>query len=557
MQRFFEFFDSVFPVRAESQASSIAVWLDRIIYVFILLTALSAPLSIAATNIAWLSGMFFWLPRSLIKPRPKLFRSPIDLALFALFAWSLISSFLSYAPDLSLDRLRVLTLFPIAYLVCQNVRSRKTVKFLVGALIVSTMTTVIWTFVERGFGRGVQVFEVSTSGPLFQAGIQNADTLLKINGKKFSEPEELIAALEQNETIKLNFYRPDYYADVEIKRENLSPGASVIKKLGFERWQRSRNWRSSGFYNHYTTYAEVLQLILSLMFGIFLTLPNKKSVFGAVLLFCLILAGAALLLTGTRASQAAFLLSALAIVVTGASRKVLFGLIALCLPLAIVAAIYVQNTRNTSFVDASDNSTTWRLTVWHEGVELLTKSPRHLIFGVGIDSVKRYKCDWGLFDNCTLPAGHFHSTPLQIAVETGLPALFLWLLIVWQYGRSLLTVILRDMGTWGRGDAGILDETEFQKLKMTKEKRNSLTNIPPSPRPRVSPSQWTLPISASKFERGVLLGTFGGLIGFFASGVVHYNLGDSEVAMVFYLVMGLALVLIRDGNPTIKESVLL
>jgi hypothetical protein len=48
----------------------------------------------------------------------------------------------------------------------------------------------------------------------------------------------------------------------------------------------------------------------------------------------------------------------------------------------------------------------------------------------------------------------------------------------------------------------------------------------------------------SEFSRdwktlGVLLGCFGGLIGFFTSGLVHYNLGDAEVAMVFFLLMGI------------------
>jgi len=42
-------------------------------------------------------------------------------------------------------------------------------------------------------------------------------------------------------------------------------------------------------------------------------------------------------------------------------------------------------------------------------------------------------------------------------------------------------------------------------------------------------------------ERGVALGALGGLVGFMTSGVVHYNWGDSEVVMIFYLIMGLSL----------------
>ncbi len=46
-------------------------------------------------------------------------------------------------------------------------------------------------------------------------------------------------------------------------------------------------------------------------------------------------------------------------------------------------------------------------------------------------------------------------------------------------------------------------------------------------------------------ERGVVLGALGGLCGFFTSGLVHYNWGDSEVVMIFYSVVGLTLALER------------
>jgi hypothetical protein len=48
-------------------------------------------------------------------------------------------------------------------------------------------------------------------------------------------------------------------------------------------------------------------------------------------------------------------------------------------------------------------------------------------------------------------------------------------------------------------------------------------------------------------ERGILLGALGGLAGFFTSGLVHYNWGDSEVVMVLYLIMGLALAVHRQA----------
>jgi hypothetical protein len=49
-------------------------------------------------------------------------------------------------------------------------------------------------------------------------------------------------------------------------------------------------------------------------------------------------------------------------------------------------------------------------------------------------------------------------------------------------------------------------------------------------------------------ERGLLLGAFGGMIGFLTSGLVHYNWGDSENAMLLYLIMGLALGALRGTS---------
>jgi hypothetical protein len=54
-------------------------------------------------------------------------------------------------------------------------------------------------------------------------------------------------------------------------------------------------------------------------------------------------------------------------------------------------------------------------------------------------------------------------------------------------------------------------------------------------------------------DRGIALGALGGLVGFFCSGLVHYNWGDSEVVMIFYFIMGLSLVLYRDRVDRIDK----
>jgi O-antigen ligase len=103
-----------------------------------------------------------------------------------------------------------------------------------------------------------------------------------------------------------------------------------------------------------------------------------------------------------------------------------------------------------------------------------------------------------MFDNGRIPLGHMHSNLLQIALERGVPALILWLAFLFIYARTLWRTL--RTGT---------------KL------------------------EW--------IDRGILLGALGGLAGFFTSGLVHYNWGDSEVVMVFYMIAGLALAVQRHA----------
>jgi len=90
-----------------------------------------------------------------------------------------------------------------------------------------------------------------------------------------------------------------------------------------------------------------------------------------------------------------------------------------------------------------------------------------------------------------------HSNLLQIALERGVPALIVWLLLLGVYARMLIRIV-----------------------RMRVVEGEAIT--------------------------GIALGALGGLAGFFTSGLVHYNWGDSEVVTVFYFVMGLSLVVERS-----------
>jgi hypothetical protein len=533
MQKILQWIDETADLRSENR---LVRWLERIAFVFLILMTLSAPHSIAATQTAWLSGMLCCIIRLFIKPRPQFKFGWVDFAFAGFFVWSVISAVFSYAPDISINKLRNVCVFLIFYFVYYNVRTRKAARILVFGLIFSCMVNVIWAPLERFIGRGVEIQGVTENSPLKKALIYEGDALLRANNKKIKTPDDLITEIEQNETTKVQFYRPDFYATVEVKRSNLLNGNNSLEKLGFASWKKSRNWRSSGFYGHYTTYAEVLQLILSLVFGLFVSafltnrredtegakgffekifsikqvqIFNSKFQISPFLLICILLMPLALLMTVTRASQFAFIISAFSISLLTGNRKFILTLTAIILPLALIGLFVLQQSRNVGFFDAKDNSTTWRQTVYREGFDLWTANARNFTAGVGMDSIKRYAKDWHLFDDGRLPMGHFHSTPLQIAVERGFPALVFWLLILGVYARTLIRNFKVQISNF---------RSDFA-------------------------------------EKGIILGTFGGLIGFFTSGLVHYNLGDEEVAMVFYLLMGVSLFVCSEVTNNLKSEI--
>ncbi len=516
MQKFLRWLDEIAGIETEN---GFAKLLERVVFTFLILMILSAPHSIAATQISWLSGMFLWMIRLFIKPRPTFVKTPLDFALWAFFAWSAISSVFSYDPATSIDRLRNVALFLIFYFVINNFKTVRAVRFLASALIFSCMVNVLWTPLERIFGRGVEIHGLSANSPLAKARLEEGDTLLEANGKKLKTPDDLIGFVEQNEITNVKFYRPDFYFIVEVKQADLLNGANTFEKLGITGWKKSRNWRSAGFYGHYTTYAEVLQLIAALVFGLFIALDKKHSRRGAILLLCLLAMTFALILTVTRASQLGFLAAAFAIVFINGSRKMLLALALIALPLGIVALIFVQQSRQVGFFDQKDDSTIYRQTVYKEGFNLWTKDARNFFLGVGMDSIKRYAKEWRLFDDGKLPMGHFHSTPLQLLVERGLPALLLWLWVLWRYGKILLRYLQI--------------ESRESRVKIL------------SPKSKIQN-----PKSSGWQKKGIILGGFGSLVGFFTSGLVHFNLGDAEVAMVFFMLMGLSVSLVIQESES-------
>jgi len=478
----------------------------------VFLIAVFAPHSIAATQTAWLLGMVLWVARFAFDPRPVLHRSPVDYALLGFFVLSGISGIFSYNPIMSVGKMRAASLFTVVYLTSQNVNSLRLVRLLAFTLIGSCMINVFFTAAQFAIGKGVKVQGVSPESPLAKAvfrtrtvnqptAIANGDTIWQVDGHDVGSPEEIAAALASGSPFaKVRIYRVEWMPELEVPRGQLLPGSTVLQQLGINDWSRGRDWRATGFFNHWVTYAEVLQLIASLALGLFLAVREKKS----LLIVAVIGLVFALGMTVTRASWIGFAISVVVMLSLTVTRRTLLIVAACALPLILVSVVVLQQKRGIGFFDRRDQSTSWREMVWREGFELLVSKPRHLLVGVGMDSIKGHWREWGLFDNGRQPIGHMHSNLLQIGLERGVPALVVWLILIGLYVRMLWKIVRRE---------------------------------------------------TDSFSRGLALGALGGTIGFFASGLVHYNWGDSEVVTIFYFIMGLCLVVERTNQQATDSSV--
>ncbi|HET9785698.1 MAG TPA: PDZ domain-containing protein, partial [Pyrinomonadaceae bacterium] len=277
-------FKKIGAAREGKVTTGAAVWLDRVVIGSLLLFAAAAPHSIAATQTAWLVGMFCWLLRFAFYPPPRVERTPVDFALLGFFILTGLSSFFSYEPLVSIGKLRAASLFTIVYLVAQNIPSRRIVRWLAMVLIASCTVNVCYTILERAWGRGIKIQGVTAASPLAAAvfknrrnstpsPIVNGDTILAVDGQRVDDALTLAAALAasaEQKPAQVKIYRVEWTPILEVPRGQLLVGTTPEAQLGIADWSPSRDWRAAGFFGHYVTYAEVLQLIMALVLGLFI-----------------------------------------------------------------------------------------------------------------------------------------------------------------------------------------------------------------------------------------------------------------------------------------------
>jgi O-antigen ligase len=266
---------------------------------------------------------------------------------------------------------------------------------------------------------------------------------------------------------------------------------SQVSPSGITGDRRLHRFRASGWTRHYETFAELLQIAAQLSLG--LALANLRN-HGANVRFKLALGaslvlGLGIALTAMRSVVVAFAIGALLLVWRSLKGRAKLVLSMAVLSIFVTGGLVVWQTRAQKALALGDPSSSLRAQVAQVG---LFRIGLHPVFGHGMDSIHRHWSEWGFPGKDMI---HLHSTPLQIAFDRGLPALFFWL---WIVGAFWLAA--------ARAERSVSELSDTNRY-------------------------------------GILLGTLGAVTGFFASSLVNYNFGDAEVALAFWWLLGVMIAL--------------
>ncbi|MBK8303924.1 MAG: hypothetical protein IPK98_11175 [Chloracidobacterium sp.] len=175
---------------------------DKALQLSLLLLALCAPVSIAATQISWSLALLFWLIR-LAFVRPTFKTDGITTAILAFVGLTLVSSFFSYEPQVSLRKMVAVSLVTIVHLVAQNIRDTKMVRRAIVILLLSGTVAAAYAIGKFAVGANLKVTKLTADSPLRAAGVQEGDTILITGDKTIATPDQLAAAVNASQDTKI------------------------------------------------------------------------------------------------------------------------------------------------------------------------------------------------------------------------------------------------------------------------------------------------------------------------------------------------------------------
>jgi O-antigen ligase len=465
----------------------------------LLLYSVFAPHSIAAGEISLAIAGAGWLVRTFAGRTTGFRRTPFDLPIWLFFLWAILSSFVSVEPHISIAKIQS-TLVIFLFYLTQAIATRRTAVLLVSLMILSGVAGTVYSFYDLIHGRGIVVESIAPDSPLHSVNVQTNDAIWRLSGQRVHS----VADIDQ--VIKNSHATSPLTVSIITQGEHVERTGMIVtdevrirpSPSGISGTRSSHRFRASGWTRHYETYSEIIQILAQLALGLALAhlINHGFNRWSRLALLAAGMLALGLVLTAMRTALIAFAIGVLVVswrALRGRARiAVLAGLGALL----IVGAFVVYQTRARQALFLKDPSSSLRVQVAKVG---LARIMLHPVFGHGMDAMHVHWNEWGFPGSDML---HLHSTPLQLAFDRGLPALFLWLWIVWLFWRTASGTEKRLRETGG-------------------------TN-----------------------RYGILLGATGALAGFLASSLVNYNLGDGEVALVFWWLLGIVVVLSANGEST-------
>jgi O-antigen ligase len=240
--------------------------------------------------------------------------------------------------------------------------------------------------------------------------------------------------------------------------------------------------RPQGSLGHYMTYSGLLMLALGVAMARVLFLSYGRT-WAALLMPAL---AVAIALTSTRSAEVGVCAAAALLFALKDFR--LFALVPVIAAIFFAVAPRPVTHRFVSMFDAKDPTRLDRIAMLHEGERMIATHP---LVGVGPNMVEKLYAEFRGDDAVNKINQHLHNNPLQVAAERGLPALAVWLWFV--------VALVRDL--WGRFRAG-----------------------------------------DQRFLAAAALACVAALL---TAGLFEYNFGDSEVLMLFLILVTLPAAAVR------------
>jgi hypothetical protein len=443
-----------------------------------------------------------WLVRTLATRNAGFHRTRFDLPIFLFYLWTVVSSFVSEEPQISLAKIQSASVIFFFYFI-QAVVTKRTAVMLVSVMILSGLAGTIYSAYDLFRGRGFIVEWIAPDSPQLPLEVGKGDVIWRIGRKPTYSAADLDQAMkEANPNAELVVSLISQGEHVERKglritediRERPSPSGIIGSKA-------SHRFRASGWNPHYSTVAEILMVLTLLAFGLALATFRAHGMsliarwaFGAAIILSFGIAFTAMRTALVATAIGMVVMSARA--VQGRARAA--SVLAVTLVL-VVGGLFVYQTRAVNALWLQDPSSSLRLQVARIGLKRILLHP---LLGHGMDAIHLHWTEWGFPGREMV---HMHSTPVQFAFDRGLPAVGFWL---WLMAVFWITA--------SRSERSLRESLETNRY-------------------------------------GILLGATGGVAAVFASSLVNYNFGDEEVMIVFWWLMAIVAVLSETNSKQLLD----